>query len=272
MDKKIGRGSSNNAFYNDDHKWDSQDSSHFDNKCCIHIENKNESKKSINKEKMDSDKNKRVKSEKNKVDGLSYWWDVFVCFVINVCIQTIESFVDIGIHDQRFLRTFDVNETEVQQVNNYFKSMIDFFAPIGVFVMTKFGQRTNIVAGSLLICASFTGISFLDSRSVPHSVWYWKIGICGPAGFGISLLKIGALVPVLEYFTKRRMEALLLTKVGFVLGYVIDMGAKFAGTLHWTTLYRINAGLCAFPLVFIFKKKVFMIKVCTILVLAIVQE
>jgi hypothetical protein len=127
MEKKIGIGSSNNAFYDDDHMWDSQDSSHFDNKCCIQIEIKNESKKSINKDKMDSDKNERVKSEKNKIDGVSAWRDVFVCFVINVCIQTIESFVDIGIHDQRFLRTFDVNETEVQHVNIIFKSMIDFY-------------------------------------------------------------------------------------------------------------------------------------------------
>jgi hypothetical protein len=46
------------------------------------------------------------------------------------------------------------------------------------------------------------------------------------------------LVPVLEFFTEKRMEALLLTKIGFVLGSLIDIGVKFAGNQDWKTLYR----------------------------------
>jgi hypothetical protein len=85
---------------------------------------------SITKVKIGTDKKAvyyRLRAWLNRSLSRRPWLNIFVCFVINFCIQTIESFVDMAIHDQSLLNVLAMNAKEAQYVNNYFKSMIDFY-------------------------------------------------------------------------------------------------------------------------------------------------
>jgi hypothetical protein len=55
---------------------------------------------------------------------------------------------------------------------------------------------------------------------------------------GVNFLKIGALIPVLEYFTTKRMKALVLSRVGTALGGLVTMGFMFVGGIKWRTVFR----------------------------------
>jgi hypothetical protein len=55
---------------------------------------------------------------------------------------------------------------------------------------------------------------------------------------GVSCLKLGAIIPVLEYFKRDRMKALVITRLGTVIGASATIGIMFADNLSWRTLFR----------------------------------
>ena len=70
-----------------------------------------------------------------------------------------------------------------------------------------------------------------------HILIYIIIFLCIKA-VGVSCLKLGALIPVLEYYKRDRMLALVITRVGTVLGAAATIGIMFAENLNWKTLFR----------------------------------
>jgi hypothetical protein len=58
------------------------------------------------------------------------------------------------------------------------------------------------------------------------------------SAFGINFLKIGALIPVLENFTTKRMKALVLSRLGTSLGGLVTMGFIFLKDNNWRTVFR----------------------------------
>ncbi|XP_060556487.1 uncharacterized protein LOC132717110 [Ruditapes philippinarum] len=188
--------------------------------------------------KADGLKNLIVKESKSAKQN------VVVCFVINLIVQTHLSMVDIAITDTDLLETLDVDTSEANSANNIFKSLTNVYAPLALFLMSKSSYRTTVAVGSLLICVAFANISFLNKGPEGTISWYWQVWLCGPVALGVSCLKLGAMIPVLEYFKRDRMKALVITRIGTVLGASATIGIKFADSLSWRTLFRINAGLC----------------------------
>ncbi|XP_053398225.1 uncharacterized protein LOC123553455 [Mercenaria mercenaria] len=68
------------------------------------------------------------------------------------------------------------------------------------------------------------------------------------AAVGISFIQLGALIPVLEYFTTKRMKALFLSKLGNFVGQfiliVILITASSKVTVKWRAFLRGCSGLC----------------------------
>ncbi|XP_045197908.2 uncharacterized protein LOC123552362 [Mercenaria mercenaria] len=176
--------------------------------------------------------------------GMRAWLIVLSCFGINLIVQTMTSLIDIGIMDENVTKELDLEKAEILKASNYFKSLSDLYAPFAVLVMINFGYKVTVVVGSLICCFSFTNMSMLGGGSEKSIGGYWQFWLCGPAAIGINFLKLGALVPVLEYFTAKRMKALVLSRLGLSLGAFGTMGLIFATHIKWRTVFRINAGLC----------------------------
>ncbi|XP_060600321.1 uncharacterized protein LOC132753808 [Ruditapes philippinarum] len=131
-----------------------------------------------------------------------------------------------------------INEETLVEMYNVYNSLAGVYAPIASVSMLVLGYKWTVHIGSWCLAVSFIILSFVKNV---HAI---KFLLYGMTGIGSSLVQVGSLIPILEYFTSKRILALMITKVCRYCGQFITLSIVLSGEkTTWQSLYRICMGV-----------------------------
>ncbi|XP_060556029.1 uncharacterized protein LOC132716724 [Ruditapes philippinarum] len=143
--------------------------------------------------------------------GYRAWLIVLSCALINALLSSMELLIVASI-----LKMASDAGTDGDIVS-LFVALVNLYAPLGAVVMIRFGYRATVCVGAGFVMIAVIVLSYLAAGAEGGV----KFFLYGPAAIGMSFIKLGALIPVLEYFTTKRMKALFLSRLGTYAGQII---------------------------------------------------
>ncbi|XP_053397541.1 uncharacterized protein LOC128556419 [Mercenaria mercenaria] len=183
--------------------------------------------------------------------GLRAWLIVLACTGINALLGILRILIQVCLLDVVMVMSSEtgIESDTLGEMSEQFIALSDVYAPLAAFVMIFFGYRATICIGASVVMTTLIILSYLGDDDTENFI---KFLLYGPTAIGMSFIQLGALIPVLEYFTTKRMKALFLSKLGnfvgeFILMVILIEGA-FTGeskvTVEWRDFLRGCSGLC----------------------------
>ncbi|XP_052799040.1 uncharacterized protein LOC128230638 [Mya arenaria] len=135
---------------------------------------------------------------------------------------------------------FNLNQPQPLTAGNVFSATVttdDEVVLLGAMLAVFLGYRITSVIGSVLVAAGFIVASFLDEEVAV------TVLSAGVGGIGTALLRVAAIIAVLEYFDELRMRAIVLSGMGAVLINFLMIGITFIDgiDLNWTKTFKFQA-------------------------------
>ncbi|XP_060554831.1 uncharacterized protein LOC132715782 [Ruditapes philippinarum] len=149
--------------------------------------------------------------------GHRAWLIVLSCALINGLLSIMELLIVFSIIDDKMSSDTGTDEDAQVEISLQFMALVNLYAPMGAVVMIHFGYRATVCIGAGIVMVTVFILSYLEDDTEDAV----KFFLYGPASIGTSFIKLGALIPVLEYFTTKRMKALLLSRLGTYAGQII---------------------------------------------------
>ncbi|XP_060578355.1 uncharacterized protein LOC132735429 [Ruditapes philippinarum] len=137
----------------------------------------------------------------------------------------------------------DIPSETLQEIAFEYLALIQMYSALAAIVMTILGYRVTIAIGACLLMVTFIIVSYLEGNE-----GLLKFLIYGPVAIGASFIRFGGFIPVLEYFTTKRMAALFLARLGAFIGSIVPvviyivMPGKI--TAKWRDVLRGSTGIC----------------------------
>ncbi|XP_060599537.1 uncharacterized protein LOC132753129, partial [Ruditapes philippinarum] len=168
------------------------------------------------------------------------WLIVLSCALINALLGFMEMVIAVSI--LKMSSDHGTNEILQAEIVLLFVALVNVYAPLGAVVMIHFGYRATVCIGAGIVMVAVIALSFLKEDD-EHAV---KFFLYGPAPIGMSFIKLGALIPVLEYFTTQRMKALFLSRLGTYAAQIIFFLILTLDSpdINWRAYFRGCTGFC----------------------------
>ncbi|XP_069138099.1 monocarboxylate transporter 4-like isoform X2 [Argopecten irradians] len=151
--------------------------------------------------------------EKPPDGGLTAWKVVLACSILNACSTTCVLILSFS----KSSMTADLGEDPTESIITACSQIRLLAAPLVAIAIVKFDYRKVSATGSIMVMIGFFVSGFLPSN-VSGLV---GVFVGAVAGLGLGCWYICAIIPILEYFQRRRMLALILSNLGSLVIIII---------------------------------------------------
>ncbi|XP_060561288.1 uncharacterized protein LOC132721055 [Ruditapes philippinarum] len=174
--------------------------------------------------------------------GHRAWFIVLSSALINALLGIMEMLKIISIFNDKMSSDTGIDTHTQAEILLQFMALVNLYAPLGAIVMIHFGYRATVCIGAGIVMVTVIILSHLKDDTEDAV----KFFLYGPGAIGMSFIKVGALIPVLEYFSTKRMTALFLSRLGTYAGQIIFslIHILSSSDINWRAYLRGCTGLC----------------------------
>ncbi|XP_021377145.1 monocarboxylate transporter 4-like [Mizuhopecten yessoensis] len=169
--------------------------------------------------------------EKLPDGGFAAWRVVAACATLNACSSTCLLMLSV---DKKGLEV-DIGEDETDSITTACTEIRLLAAPLVAIAIVLLGYRKVAIIGSIMVSVGFFISGFLNA----DLSGLMGVLLGGIAGLGLACWYLCAIIPILEYFEKRRLIALMLTNLGSIVVIIIIIVLLITGqSLNWEVTFK----------------------------------
>ncbi|XP_060595817.1 uncharacterized protein LOC132749908 isoform X2 [Ruditapes philippinarum] len=173
--------------------------------------------------------------------GRRAWRIVMSCLCINGLIVVLRVMIYNSLTAMSIYN--HVPGGTLNEIGNEYPALVPVYSPLAAYVMISRGYRKTVCIGAGIVMVTMIILSLLEGNA-----GLIKFLMYGPIAIGISFIEFGGLIPVLEYFTTKRMAALFLSRLGpFIAAIILTIISIFEPgifTASWRDVLRGPSGIC----------------------------